>query len=530
MKLVIAEKPSVARELAKVLGATTKRDGYIEGREYSFTWAFGHLIQLAQPEAYGYSEWSAANLPMLPEKFQLLPNQKYNATKKQYESDAGVLKQLAVIQKLFNDGEEIIVATDAGREGELIFRYIYYYLQCKKPFKRLWISSQTDKAIIEGFKNVEEGKKYDRLYDAAKGRSEADWLVGMNATRALTIASGIKGVFSIGRVQTPTLAIICERYNAHQNFIPAIYFKVLLSFNKDNIPFTAISEKSYTTKEEALQAQTAATTKEHGNITSIDIEDKKESPPLLYDLTALQREANKKYGLTANKTLEIAQDLYERKLITYPRTGSRYIGEDVFEKISALIAQFETHALFGVAASYLKGKKLHTKSVNDGKVTDHHALLPTENIVSELVGDALSIYNLIVYRLLEAFHEDCLKKAIHITIDAGANYVVNGTTIMHLGWRMVKNQQEEEEEKTEENSNAKLPTLAKEEQLSIVQSAVEQKQTKPKPIHNEASLLAAMETCGREIEDEELKEAIKETGLGTPATRASIIETLCARV
>ena len=529
MKLVIAEKPSVARELAKVLGATTKRDGYIEGKEYSFTWAFGHLIQLAQPEAYGYSEWSAANLPMLPDHFKLLSNQKYNATTKKYEPDARVLKQLSIIKKLFTDSEEIIVATDAGREGELIFRYIYYYLQCKKPFKRLWISSQTDKAIIEGFKNLQEGNKYDRLYDAAKARSESDWLVGMNATRALTIASGIKGVFSIGRVQTPTLAIICERYLSHQDFVPTIYFKVFLSFNKDNILFTAISEKSYTTKEEALQAQTAATAKGYGNITSIDIEDKKESPPLLYDLTALQREANKKFGLTANKTLEIAQDLYERKLITYPRTGSRYIGEDVFEKISALLAQFETHALFGAAASYLKGKKLHTKSVNDSKVTDHHALLPTENIAVSLTGDELNIYNLIVYRLLEAFHEDCLKKQVQITINASANYMVRGSTIMYAGWRMVKMEQQQEEEKTEEDEDLKLPELKKNEQLAIIQSAVEEKQTKPKPIHTEASLLGAMETCGKEIEDEHLKEAIKDTGLGTPATRAAIIETLFAR-
>lgn len=529
MKIVIAEKPSVARELAKVLEATTKRDGYIEGKEYLFTWAFGHLIGLAQPETYGYKEWLAATLPMLPDSFQLLPNGKYNANTKVYEPDPGVLKQLRIIEKLFKNCSEIIVATDAGREGELIFRYIYEYLQCTKPFKRLWISSQTDKAIIEGFKNVEEGKKYDRLYDAAKARSEADWLVGMNATRALTIASGIKGVFSIGRVQTPTLAIICERYLSHQDFVPTIYFKVLLSFSKDNIAFRAVSEKNYTTKEEALQAENEAKKIQYGHVVEMDIKDKKESPPLLYDLTALQREANKKYGLSANKTLEIAQDLYERKFITYPRTGSRYIGEDVFEKIDALIMQFEQHILFGSAASYLKGKKLNKKSVNDSKVTDHHALLPTENIAVGLTGDELNIYNLIVYRLLEAFHEDCLKKQVQVTINAGANYIISGSKIMYAGWRMVRIEQQQEEEKTEDDEDLKLPELKKDEPLRIIQFAVEEKQTKSKPIHTEASLLGAMETCGKEIEDEQLKEAIKDTGLGTPATRAAIIETLFAR-
>lgn len=529
MKIVIAEKPSVARDLARVLGAKDKKTGYIEGNGYCFTWAFGHLIQLAQPEAYGYSEWSESNLPMLPEKFQLISNQKYNPSKKQYEPDTGVLKQLNVIKKLFTDGEEIIVATDAGREGELIFRYIYEYLNCKKPFRRLWISSQTDKAILEGFSKLQDGRKYDTLYYSAKGRSEADWLVGMNATRALTISSGIKGVFSLGRVQTPTLAMICERYISNKDFVPEIYFKVVLAFNKDSIDFTALSEKSYKSKDEALKAENEANTGEYGNIIDVEIKDKKEAPPLLYDLTSLQQEANKKFGLSADQTLKIAQNLYESKLITYPRTGSRYISDDVFENIPHLITQFENNAFFGPAAKYLKGKKLNKKSVNNNKVTDHHALLPTENAASGLAGDELNIYNLIVSRLLESFHEDCLKKVTKITIDAKANYITNGTIILHPGWRMVKNQEEDEEEKTEDSINTKLPELTKDEQLKIKNSSVEQKQTKPKPIHNEASLLKAMETCGREVEDDELKEAMKDTGLGTPATRASIIETLFTR-
>lgn len=529
MKIVIAEKPSVARDLARVLGANKKKEGYLEGDGYCFTWAFGHLIQLAQPESYGYADWSAANLPMLPEKFKLVTNQKYNQVNKKYEPDTGVLKQLNVIKKLFIDCDEIIVATDAGREGELIFRYIYEFLECKKPFKRLWISSQTDKAILEGFSKLQDGKKYDTLYYSAKGRSEADWLVGMNATRALTISSGIKGVFSLGRVQTPTLAMICERYVSNKNFIPEIYFKVVLFFNKNNIDFTALSEKSYKSKDEAVKAENEAKMGQCGIITDIEVKDKKETPPLLYDLTSLQQDANKKYSLSADQTLKIAQNLYESKLITYPRTGSRFISEDVFENVVSLIAQFENHTYFGQAAKYLKGKKINKKSVNDEKVTDHHALLPTENIASELKGDELNIYHLIVSRLIEAFHEDCLKKVTKVIIDAKAIYIANGTVILHPGWRMVKGQEEDEEEKTEDNVNMKLPELIKEEQLKIINSSVDQKQTKPKPIHNEASLLKAMETCGREVEDEELKEAMKETGLGTPATRAAIIETLFAR-
>ncbi|MBK7883405.1 MAG: DNA topoisomerase 3 [Chitinophagaceae bacterium] len=529
MKIVIAEKPSVARDLARVLGANKKKEGYLEGEGYCFTWAFGHLIQLAQPESYGYADWSADNLPMLPEKFKLVTNQKYNQAKKKYEADAGVLKQLNVIKKLFIDCDEIIVATDAGREGELIFRYIYEFLECKKPFKRLWISSQTDKAILEGFSKLQDGKKYDTLYYSAKGRSEADWLVGMNATRALTISSGIKGVFSLGRVQTPTLAMICERYVSNKNFVPEIYFKVVLSFSKNNIDFTALSEKSYKSKDDALKAENEAKTVLYANISNIEVKDKKETPPLLYDLTSLQQDANKKFSLSADQTLKIAQNLYESKLITYPRTGSRFISDDVFENIATLITQFENHTYFGQAAKYLKGKKLNKKSVNDAKVTDHHALLPTENIAPELKGDELNIYHLIVSRLIEAFHEDCLKKVTKVTIDAKTIYIANGTVILHPGWRMVKNQEEEEEEKTEDNINIKLPELIKDEQLKIISSSVDQKQTKPKPIHNEASLLKAMETCGREVEDEELKEAMKETGLGTPATRAAIIETLFTR-
>jgi DNA topoisomerase-3 len=518
MKVIIAEKPSVGREIAKVFGATTKYDGYIEGKGYTFTWAFGHLLQLAAPQEYGYYGWNVQHLPMLPAKFKL------SVRKSKGQEDAGARKQLDIIAKLFDEATEIIVATDAGREGELIFRYIYYYLKCKKPFKRLWISSQTDAAIKDGFRNLKPGTDYDTLFNSAHCRSQSDWLVGMNATQALSLASGNRSVLSLGRVQTPTLAMICARYLENRNFVPQLFYQVVIQPVKDEQVFKAISEKNYKTREEAeaILVLVEATAR----VDSVEAKPRKEPPPLLHDLSSLQQEANKRKGFTADQTLNLLQNLYESKLVTYPRTGSRYIGDDVFAEVPALINKFMEHPDFGKQATVLNSAKLNKRSVNAKKVTDHHAILPTGEKPYQLSPDHQAIYDMVAGRMLEAFHADCIKEVTRISLLSGSKFMASGTVIQTAGWRAVFNDKDEEKKDEE---NATLPKVQESEELTVTASGVLEKQTKPKPLYNEASLLKALETAGKEIEDEELREAMKESGLGTPATRANIIETLLTR-
>jgi DNA topoisomerase-3 len=529
MKIVIAEKPSVARELAKVFGATTKRDGYIEGKGDSFTWAFGHLLQLAPPQDYGFIGWRRQHLPMLPHKFKL--SVRKIKTKDGLIEDPSVRKQLDVIKKLFDEATEIIVATDAGREGELIFRYIYYYLKCKKPFKRLWISSQTDEAIKEGFRNLKPGTDYDTLFNSAHCRSESDWLVGMNATQALSIAAGNRTVLSLGRVQTPTLAMICSRYIETKNFVPKLFYQLSILIDKDGQQFKAMSVASFDKKEEAQLLFDRIEDVQGGFtlgafIKDVESKPRKEPPPLLHDLSSIQQEANKKKGFTADQTLSLLQSLYEGKLISYPRTGSRYIGDDVFAGIPKLIEQLKGHPDFGKSAEFLSVNSLNKRSVNAKKVTDHHAILPTGEVPYHLSSDKQAIYDMVVGRMLEAFHKECIKELTKITIESGSEFVANGTVIRSAGWRSVLNDPEDDNKNEESLS---LPKVKKGEKLPIIEKALVEKQTKPKPFYNEASLLKALETSGKEIEDEELRYAMKDSGLGTPATRASIIETLITR-
>ncbi|NHA04133.1 DNA topoisomerase III [Mucilaginibacter sp. HC2] len=529
MKVIIAEKPSVAREIAKVFGATTKKDGYMEGKGYTFTWAFGHLLQLAPPQEYGFYGWSVQNLPMLPPKFKL--SIRKVKTKNGIVDDPSVKKQLDTIKALFDEATEIIVATDAGREGELIFRYIYYYLKCKKPFKRLWISSQTDEAIKEGFRNLKPGTDYDTLFNSAHCRSQSDWLVGMNATQALSISAGTRAVLSLGRVQTPTLAMICSRYLENKNFVPQLYYQVSIQVDKDGQVFRAISTESFKTTEEAQAIvdkveDVPSGFPNGGHIVSVEAKPRKEPPPLLHDLSSLQQEANKRKGFTADQTLGLLQTLYEGKLVTYPRTGSRYIGDDVFATVPALIEKFNEHPEFGKQAAFLATVKLNKRSVNAKKVTDHHAILPTGEKPYQLSGDLQAIYDLVAARMLEAFHQECIKEITKITVQSGSLFTASGTVISSAGWRSVLNDPDEEKKDEE---NASLPKVQQDERLPIPEKALLEKQTKPKPLYNEASLLKALETAGKEIEDEELRYAMKDSGLGTPATRASIIETLIKR-
>lgn len=521
MIAVIAEKPSVARDIATVLGATQKNDGNISGNGYIVTWAFGHLVGLAMPDAYGIENFRRENLPILPQSFQLIPRQV--KTDKGYKPDTGTVKQLKIIKEIFDQCDKIIVATDAGREGELIFRYIYQYLECRKPFVRLWISSLTDKAIRDGLQNLKDGTMYDNLFRSAKARSEADWLIGINASQALSIAAG-RGTYSLGRVQTPTLAMICSRYLESKNFVPQKYWQLKLQTGKDSIEFSALSEEKFDSQQPAIDKLQIIKDSGQVQVKSVECKEVNQEPPLLYDLTSLQKEANTKLNFSADKTLSIAQKLYEGKLISYPRTGSRYISQDVFDEILERIPLLETYDRFAGYAKSMNVCNLNRRSVDDKKVTDHHALIITENKPGSLQADEQAIYELVAGRMLEAFSQKCVKEVTSISLTSGESiFAVKGTVIKSAGWRAVFNTQEEGEE------NTVLPTLKEGENFHLSDIELLEKQTKPKPLHTESSLLSAMENAGKELEDAELKASLKDSGIGTPATRAAIIETLFTR-
>ena len=518
MKTIIAEKPSVAREIARIVGATKREEGYFEGGGYAVTWAFGHLVQLAMPDGYGVREFVRDNLPVIPETFTLIPRQV--KTEKGYKPDSGVTTQIKVITSLFNKSEQIIVATDAGREGELIFRYLYHYIGCATPFVRLWISSLTDKAIRDGLRNLENGSKYDNLYLAAKARSESDWLVGINGTQALSIAAG-HGTYSVGRVQTPTLGMVCERYWENRRFTPEAFWQLHIAVdgNNDGTVKLSSSEK-WKEKEPATALYNKVKEIGAATVTKAERKEKTEDTPLLYDLTTLQKEANVKHGFTAEQTLEIAQKLYEKKLITYPRTGSRYIPEDVFAEIPKLLA-------FIGALPEWKGKvqakvQPTRRNVDGSKVTDHHALLVTGEKPLFLSKEDNTVYQMIAGRMIEAFSEKCVKDTTAVTAEcAGVEFIVKGSVIRQAGWRAVYGEEDKEE--------ISIPDWQEGDTLTLKGCSITEGKTKPKPLHTEATLLSAMETAGKEIEDDALRQALKDCGIGTPATRAAIIETLFKR-
>ena len=510
---IIAEKPSVARDIARIVGANSRQDGYMEGNGYLVTWAMGHLIALAMPEAYGFSTYKAEDLPIRPNPFQLVVRQVRKD--KEYVSAPAALKQLKVIRSCFDKADRIIVATDAGREGELIFRYIYQYLDCKKTFERLWISSLTDKAIREGLSNLKPGIHYDNLYHSAKARSEADWLVGINASRALSIAR--KGGYSLGRVQTPTLAMVCRRYIENRDFSSVPYWKLSVHTEKEGMSLKAVGITDY--ENEAL-AQTALATLRSQSLLTVESVVRKVAdtpPPLLYDLTALQKDANRRYGFSADKTLSIAQSLYEKKITTYPRTGSRYISEDVFEEIPTLLRKT------GMPLS----NPLNRHSVDNAKITDHHAIIPTGETPSGLSTDETTIYQMVVNRFIEAFSPDSEEERMQVLFTDGTNtFTWKACRQISLGWKAV---QKEVKSDDEEELLATLPNLTEGELLPLVNADITEHKTKPKPLYTEATLLSAMENAGKEVEDAESKKAMAACGIGTPATRANIIETLILR-
>ena len=528
MIAIIAEKPSVGKDIARVLGANESKKGYMEGGGYIVTWAFGHLVTLALPEDYRKEKYRSEELPVLPDPF-LLKIRK-TKTKNGYGTDPVAQNQLKTIGEVFKKCDRIIVACDAGREGELIFRFIYHYLKCDKPFSRLWISSLTDAAIREGLANLKDGKQYDSLYLAAEARSKADWMVGINASRALGFCLGDNNN-SLGRVQTPTLAMICKRYNEHINFKPEPYWELFINTGTSDESFPVKAVEPYSGKAEADKAFELLRSQKEAKVIKVENKQVTEQPPLLHDLASLQKAANIKYGYSAETTLSAAQRLYEKKCITYPRTGSRYIPDDVFDTVPSLLESLLTNPFYSTYASgLLSSGKLNDKSVDAAKVTDHHAILITGILPDDSLGKTdINIHMLIADRCLESFMPPCVKDTTVVDIDcAGILFRTKGYVIKEQGWRIFPGTQEDAGNK-EQEENRKLPVLKEGDILEAGNCNLVQKKTTSKPLYTEASLLTAMETCAKELEDDTSRRAIKDTGIGTPATRAAIIETLLSR-
>ena len=519
--LVLAEKPSVAREIARVLNCQVKNKGYLEGQRHVVTWALGHLVALAEPEDYDdkYKQWRLEDLPMLPEKMKL---KVIRQTSHQFQVVRGLMMR--------PDIGEMVIATDAGREGELVARWVMKLGNWKKPFKRLWISSQTDAAIREGFARLRPGAEYNNLYDAAVCRAEADWLIGLNVTRALTCKFNAQ--LSAGRVQTPTLAMIVQREEEIKSFVPVDYWTIRADFG-DYFGDWRGKEGNrifdYARVEDLL-----GKLKGHaGKITDLRRENKSEPPPLAYDLTELQRDANRRFGYSAQKTLGLLQDLYERhKLVTYPRTDSRYISSDLAPTLPDRLKAVAAGPYAGPARQLLQRPlSLSKRFVDDGKVSDHHAVIPTEqplNLAS-LGAEEKNLYDLVVRRFLAVLYPPFRYEQITlVTTVSGESFYSRGKLVKDQGWREVaKNLAGREEEKEEDNlPDQTLTSLSKGEERQAKSIKANKAKTRPPARYNEATLLSAMESPGKFIEDEDLREAMKGSGLGTPATRAEIIEKL----
>lgn len=524
--VVVAEKPSVGRDIARVLGCRQSGEGCLIGDRYTVTWAVGHLVTLKEPDEMNpaLKKWSYDTLPILPETIPL-------------KIIAKTKPQFSIIKKLINDAEtdRLICATDAGREGELIFRYIYEMSGCKKPFDRLWISSMTDEAIREGFEKIMPGTSYDGLYRSARSRSRADWIVGMNASRAYTLR--YDALLSVGRVQTPTLAILVKRYHEIKDFKPE-QFAVLTAdfgdyqgtyFHPDFEPDTHFQDIE---KARALAAELKG---KDAKVLSAVTTRKKELPPQLYDLTTLQRDANRLLGFTANKTLSVAQELYEkRKALTYPRTDSRYLPPDMIPRVCETLRILpQSLQPFVPGTATAEGKlRVSSRTIDASKVTDHHAIIPTAKKVdpSTFTPDERALYDLVARRLLQAFYPANEYDATRVITGVGEHrFRTDGRVEIIPGWKAVpplEQMPKAKSRKKAEETETALPPLAVGDERKVKNTSVKEDLTKPPAPHTDASLLAKMETAGRDIEDEELRRQMKASGIGTPATRAAIIERL----
>lgn len=519
MIVILTEKPSVAKDIAAHLGAKQRMDGYFQGNGYQITWAFGHLISLKEPEDYdpALKKWSLTTLPFFPKQFEL-----------KVVNGPGIQKQFGIIKKLFKGASELICATDAGREGELIFRYILTMTECQDlPWKRLWLSSLTDEALRAAFQNLKPGSDYNNLYAAARCRNVSDWIVGLNATRNFTVRYGRgKILWSVGRVQTPVLALIVKRDYEILNFISEPFWELFTRYR--DVAFK-LKKDRFTAKEKAEEAL-ASIKDAPFTIDNITAKKENEHAPLLYDLTELQRDMNRKLGMTAADTLQIAQTLYEQKYITYPRTDSRYLPQDMKAQIVQTLESLKKIRDKDISPLDLTNLSFSARIINDKKVTDHHAIIPTNTIAQGLNSQTHAVYEAIVTRLIAAFYPSCLKELT--TIDAHANelpFQAKGVRILTPGWTVLyPKKSEEATDKKESQEIQQLPPFEKGESGPHVPYITEGKTTPPAHF-NENALLGAMETAGKLVEDDALKDALKEKGLGTPATRASIIETLLKR-
>lgn len=516
MKVCIAEKPSVAREIADVLGATQKKDGYIEGNGYQVTWTFGHLCTLKEPHEYlsEWKRWSLSDLPMIPQRFgiKLIDNPTY-------------IKQFKTIEGLFSKAEMIINCGDAGQEGELIQRWVMLKSGCKCPVYRLWISSLTEEAIREGFGQLKAQADYDKLYEAGLSRAIGDWLLGMNATRLYTIRYGQdRQVLSIGRVQTPTLALIVNRQAEIDSFIPEQYWELKTKY-RDTI-FSAT--KGRFSKKEEGEKLLEEVRQSDFTVTGISEKKGKESAPKLFDLTSLQVECNKKYAFTADDTLKLIQSLYEKKLTTYPRVDTTYLSEDIYPKIPATLKglrDYETLTAPLLATKIPKDKKIFDNS----KVTDHHAIIPTGVPAGNISEKERKVYDLVTRHFIAAFYPDCEISTTTVTGEAGkVGFKVSGKQILKPGWRVVFGKEEKDPDAEPSDDDSVLPNFVKGES-GPHDPILKEAWTKPPKPYTEATLLRAMETAGKTVEDEELRNALKENGIGRPSTRAAIIETLFKR-
>jgi DNA topoisomerase-3 len=530
MIVCIAEKPSVARDIARIIGANASRQGYMEGNGYQVTWTFGHLCTLKEPHDYTpmWKSWSLSALPMIPQRFGI-----------KLIEDEGIKKQFAIIEKLMQAADGIVNCGDAGQEGELIQRWVMQKAQAKCPVKRLWISSMTDEAIREGFQQLKDQAEYQPLYLAGLSRAIGDWILGMNATRLYTLKYGQnRQVLSIGRVQTPTLALIVNRQKEIDNFKPEPYW-VLSTIYRDTT-FTATQGK-FKNKEEGEAAFSLIEGKPF-EVTSVQKKAGKELPPQLYDLTSLQVDCNKKFGYSAEMTLNLIQSLYEKKFTTYPRVDTQYLSDDIYPKCPGIMnGLFQTK--FGGQAPYadlirpLGGKPLKKdkKVFDTSKVTDHHAIIPTGVPAQGLSDAEQHVFDLIARRFIGAFYPECKFSTTTVLGKAGeVEFKVTGKEILDPGWRVVQyvsssqQQPSDEDDKEKKDEEHTLPTFVKGESGPHTPTLTE-KMTTPPPYYTEATLLRAMETAGKFVEDEELRAALKENGIGRPSSRAGIIETLFKR-
>ena len=533
MSVCIAEKPSVGRDIARVLGANTQHDGFMEGNGYCVTWTFGHLCALLDPHEYSeqWKGWNLSSLPMVPTRFGI-----------KVSEDKGVQKQFNTIKNLIAKADEVINCGDAGQEGELIQRWVYQKAGCKVPVKRLWISSLTEDAIREGFQKLKDQSEYQRLYEAGMMRAIGDWLLGMNATRAYTLrfAKGVgkdRQVLSIGRVQTPTLALIVKRQQEIENFIPRTYWE-LKTLYRDTL-FSAqlpVEEDEYaiTSLEQGQKLLESITTLPL-EITSVEKKKGTEYAPRLFDLTSLQVECNKKFSLSADDTLKIIQSLYEKHVTTYPRVDTTYLSDDIYSKVPATLQGIKDYfpqvaPLLPLKADGKKGTDSLPKSkkvFDNKKVTDHHAIIPTGQRPDNLSDMERKVYNLVALRFIAAFYPDCEVSNTTVLAKAGEiDFKVTGRQVLVMGWREVFAKEKQDDEPQEEQKS--LPAFVKGES-GAHQPQLQEKTTTPPKYYTEATLLRAMETAGKTVDDEELRDAMKENGIGRPSTRAAIIEKLFQR-